>query len=125
MIHIDYKENKSIYEQIRDRLKELIISGSLKKGEKLPSVRELSCELTVNPNTVQRAYRELENEGYLYSVAGKGNYVSDEVKEKTDTKELFKKLDGVIKELSFAGTEKEKVIDFINEIYSERSKKND
>ena len=120
MINLDYKDGRSLYEQIRDGLKELIINGILEKDEKLPSVRELSCELTVNPNTVQRAYKDLENRGYIYSITGKGNYVSGAEEEKTDTDELFKKLYSVLKELSYSRVDKQLIINAVNNIYSER-----
>lgn len=120
MINLDYKDDRSLYEQIRDGIKELIINGIFQKDEKLPSVRELSIELTVNPNTVQRAYKELENSGYIYSITGKGNYVSGADEEKGDTEELFKKLYSVLKELSYAGADKQLVINAVNNIYSER-----
>ena len=64
---------------MRDGLRRLIVSGSLPLGEKLPSVRELSTQLTINPNTIQRAYRELETEGYICSVAGRGSYVCAQI----------------------------------------------
>ena len=63
MISINYRDPRPIYEQVRDSLRRLILSGTMKSGERLPSVRDLSSTLTVNPNTVQRAYRELESEG--------------------------------------------------------------
>ena len=72
-ISINYRDSRPIYEQVRDGLRRLIVSGSLPLGEKLPSVRELSTQLTINPNTIQRAYRELESEGYIYTVSGKGS----------------------------------------------------
>ena len=120
MINLDYKDNRSLYEQIRDGLKELIINGVLEKDEKLPSVRELSVELTVNPNTVQRAYKDLENRGYIYSITGKGNYVSGADVEKSDTEELFRKLYTVLKELSYSKVDKELIFNAVNNIYSER-----
>ncbi len=125
MINLDYKDSRSLYEQIRDGLRELIINGILEKDEKLPSVRELSVELTVNPNTVQRAYKELENRGYIYSITGKGNYVSGSDEEKTDTDELFSKLYGILKELSYVGADKQHIINAVNNIYSERGEGND
>ena len=76
MIVLDYRNSRPIYEQIRDRLRQMIVTGALEEDEKLPSVRSLASDLAVNPNTIQRAYRELEQEGYLYSVTGKGNFVS-------------------------------------------------
>ena len=86
MIKPDYKSGKPLHEQITQGIKELIISGALKKDEQLPSVRELSVSLTVNPNTVQRSYRTLEAEGIIYSVRGKGNFVSESPK--ADKKQL-------------------------------------
>ena len=76
MISLDYRDSKSIYEQIVMGFRELIINGILKPDEQLPSVRELSISLTVNPNTVQKAYKQLETDGYIYSIKGKGNFVS-------------------------------------------------
>ena len=74
MISIDLKSRKSIYEQVVYSIKEEILAGIIAPETKLPSVRELSKELTVNPNTVQKAFRELEAQGYIYSVAGVGNF---------------------------------------------------
>ncbi|MGM0875966.1 MAG: GntR family transcriptional regulator [Bacillota bacterium] len=76
MFQFDVRSRKPIYEQLVDKIKELIINRILKPNERLPSVRMLSSQLTVNPNTIQRAYRELENQGYLYSIQGKGNFVA-------------------------------------------------
>lgn len=75
MIQLNYRDSRPIYEQIRDQLQRLIVSGAMAEGEKLPSVRELAAALSINPNTIQRAYRELENQGYITSVAGKGSFV--------------------------------------------------
>ena len=76
MIKLDYKSAKPLHEQISMGIKELIFSGILKPDEQLPSVRELSVSLTVNPNTVQHAYKSLETEGIIYSLRGKGNFVA-------------------------------------------------
>ena len=75
MVHLDYRDARPIYTQIVDGFREQIRSGVLKPGEKLPSVRELASELTINPNTIQRAYRELEMGGWTASVPGKGCFV--------------------------------------------------
>ncbi len=72
MISLNYRAPGPIYEQIKDNLRRLILSGAIAEGEKLPSVRELAGELAINPNTIMRAYRELEAEGYVYTVQGKG-----------------------------------------------------
>ena len=76
MININYRDPRPIYEQVKDNFRQLIISGALPPDEKMPSVRELAASLTINPNTIQRAYRELESEGYILSVAGKGSFVA-------------------------------------------------
>lgn len=71
MFELDIHDRKPIYEQLMEKVKEMIMYGSLQPDEQLPSVRALSAQLTVNPNTIQKAYRELEREGYIYSVQGK------------------------------------------------------
>ncbi len=75
MVHLDYRDARPIYTQIADGFREQILSGVLADGERLPSVRELAMELTINPNTIQRAYRELEMQGWIASVPGKGSFV--------------------------------------------------
>lgn len=76
MFELDVRSRKPIYEQLTERIKMLIMHGVLSPDEQLPSVRTLSAQLTVNPNTIQKAYRELEREGYIYSRQGKGNFVT-------------------------------------------------
>ena len=78
MILLDYRDKRPIYEQIVEKLEKLIVSGGLSADEKMPSVRSLGMELSVNPNTIQRAYAQLEQEGYLYTVSGRGNFVAPE-----------------------------------------------
>ena len=77
MIFLDYKDRRPIYEQIVERFQELILAKVLECGEKLPSVRNLAMELSINPNTIQRAYMELERQGFIYSIKGKGSFVAD------------------------------------------------
>ena len=76
MISLNYRDSRPIYEQIRDGLRKLIVTGALGADEKLPSVRALAAQLAINPNTIQRAYNELEGEGYIYSVPGKGSFAA-------------------------------------------------
>jgi GntR family transcriptional regulator len=76
MFQLNYRDTKPIYEQIKDGLQRLVISQAITPDEKLPSVKDLASSLTINPNTIQRAYRELENEGYVYTIAGKGTFVA-------------------------------------------------
>lgn len=77
MIQLNYRDPRPIYEQIKSELKRLILTQALAPGSKLPSVRELASQLAINPNTIQRAYRELDVEGYTVSIAGKGSFVAD------------------------------------------------
>ena len=77
MIHLDYRDTRPIYEQVRDGLRKMMVTGILSPGEKLPSVRSLAVELAINPNTSQRAYAQLETEGYIVSVSGKGTFVAE------------------------------------------------
>lgn len=76
MIAINYRDPRPIYEQIQAELRRLMLTGTLPPGSRLPSVRELAGQLAINPNTIQRAYRELELDGYILSVAGKGSFVA-------------------------------------------------
>ena len=77
MIIIDYTDRRPIYEQIVERFQSLVLCGVLEKDAPLPSVRNLAMELSINPNTIQRAYGELEHRGVIYTVKGKGNFVAD------------------------------------------------
>ncbi len=74
MISLNYRDPRPIYEQLEEKLRRLILSGAIGEGERLPSVRELAGQLAINPNTIQRAYRELEQAGFIYSVPGKGSF---------------------------------------------------
>lgn len=77
MILIDHKDRRPIYEQIIERFEQLILCGALEKDAPMPSVRSLAMELSLNPNTIQRAYQELERAGYIYTIKGKGSFVSE------------------------------------------------
>ena len=76
MLTLNYRDSRPIYEQIKDGLRRMIVTGAMAPDEKLPSVRALAAQLAINPNTIQRAYRELEADGYILSVAGKGSFVA-------------------------------------------------
>ena len=76
MIQLDYKDRRPLYEQVTERFQELILNGVLQPDEKIPSVRSMAMELSVTPNTIQRAYSELEKSGYIYTVTGRGNFFS-------------------------------------------------
>lgn len=104
MVQISYRDPRPIYEQVRDAYRQLILSGALPRDSKMPSVRELSARLAVNPNTIQRAYRELEQEGCIYSVRGRGSFVAD-VSDVTAARrqELLGQLDALVAELEGLG----------------------
>lgn len=78
MILLDYRDKRPIYEQVVEKLERLIVSGGLEPLTRMPSVRSLAMELSVNPNTIQRAYAQLEQDGYLYTVSGRGSFVTDQ-----------------------------------------------
>ena len=76
MVTLNYRDSRPIYGQIKDGLRKLIVTGALAPDEKLPSVRAMATDLAINPNTIQRAYAELEAEGFIYSIPGKGSFAS-------------------------------------------------
>ena len=105
-----------IYEQIVTQAERFILAGALSAGDKVPTVRTLSVELTVNPNTVQKAYGELDRRGLIISMPGKGSYISKDAKDllKTyKTKQLVAQISELIEELKFIGVDAAEVIDDI------------
>ncbi len=119
MFDIDLKDRRAIYQQIIDKYKQLIIKDILKPDEKIPSVRELARELTINPNTIQKAYKELERQGYIYSVRGRGNFVCSGIKKVDDDrmKKLKKEIEKNVYELIYIGMEKNDLISLIEKAY--------
>ena len=116
MIALNYKDPRPIYEQIKFGLRRLIMTDVLQPNDKMPSVRELSTQLAINPNTVQRAYRELDAEGYIYSVPGKGSFVSPDCKPDAERMNaLLKQLDEAVAELCYMGMSKDELIRRITE----------
>ena len=110
MVHLDYRDARPIYSQIADDLRRQIQTGILQKEDKLPSVRELAAQLAINPNTIQRAYRELEGRGYIYSVAGKGSFAAHMMDVDAGRKaELLKVLSETVKELRYLGLSDEEI----------------
>ena len=104
MLSLDYRDPRPIYEQVRDGLRRLMVTGVILEGEKLPSVRALAGTLAVNPNTIQRAYDALESEGYLYSVQGKGSFAAPHSGvDEGRRDELLQRFDAVGNELLYLG----------------------
>jgi len=104
VISLNYRDARPIYEQVKDGLRHLVVTGAILPGDKLPSVRALASSLAINPNTIQRAYEALEGEGYLYSVAGKGSFAAEQqnVDEHRRTI-LLSRFDEAAAELMFLG----------------------
>ena len=102
MIQINYRDTRPFYQQIKDNVRHLVVSGALKKDDNLPSVRELAASLAINPNTIQRAYRELENEGYIYTLPGKGTFAAEmDHTNQIRQQELLPQFDKIVSELLY------------------------
>ena len=110
LISLNYRDSRPIYEQIKDNYKKLILSGAIGPDERLPSVRELAAQLAINPNTIQRAYRELESEGIVYTVPGKGSFAgkAKEVEEGRK-QQLLSEFDQLAAQLLLMGVSKEEL----------------
>ncbi|MDR2157193.1 MAG: GntR family transcriptional regulator [Clostridiales Family XIII bacterium] len=122
MFELDFKTRKSIYEQVIDNLKERILVGIMRADEKLPSVRELSKRLTINPNTVQKAFRELERQGYIYTVSGLGSFVRARDDIRPDERlisEVKSKLAENIRELRFLVPDRTVAQEMIDAIFDQ------
>ena len=116
MISLNYRDSRPIYEQIKDGLRKLIVTGALGTGEKLPSVRSLATQLSINPNTIQRAYNELEGEGYIYSVPGQGSFAAGNTgADEARRKELTEKLRELAAELKYLGVTGEELAALVSE----------
>ena len=116
MITLNYRDSKPIYEQIKDAIRRLILTGVMAENEKLPSVRELAQQLSINPNTIQRAYRELETEGCIYSVAGKGSFVA-KAAPLTDARreQLLHALDAALMDLKELGVSRDEICSYVTD----------
>jgi len=115
MIVIDYKDTRPIYEQVAEKFKVLILKV-MQAGEQMPSVRNLAMELSINPNTIQKAYAELEREGFIYTVKGRGNFIAGaekllEEKKKSCLEEILK----LVKEVMEYGVTGEEILSAIRQ----------
>ena len=116
MLHLDYRDARPIYEQVRDGLRKLMVTGVMQEGEKLPSVRALAASLAINPNTIQKAYEALEAEGYVYSVAGKGSFVAPQTGvDASHRKQLTEQWHNLTRELLYLGVDPKELCRFIEE----------
>ena len=117
MITLNYRDARPIYEQVRDGLRRLIVTGAVADGERLPSVRTLASQLAINPNTIARAYTELENEGYCCSVPGKGCFAVRAERAPTDERRraLEEKVRELLGELRAMGASEAELISLLKE----------
>lgn len=124
MIVLDYRDKRPIYEQVVEKLEHLIVCGGLEPGSKLPSVRSLAMELSVNPNTVQRAYTLLEQEGYIYTVIGRGNYVTEKNEwQAGHFKALKQDLNTLLAQAHEAGMPRKELLKLIDSVYGKEDLK--
>lgn len=123
MILLDYKDRRPIYEQIVDRYKDMILKGILEPDSQLPSVRTLAMELSINPNTIQRAYTELERQGMIYSVKGKGSFIAinDSLLEEKK-KEVVEGIDKLVKQAKILKISEDQFIIIVRDRYKEEAK---
>ena len=116
MIHLDYRDSRPIYQQVKDNLRRMMVTGVLNAGDKLPSVRALASQLSINPNTIQRAYRELEAEGWIASVSGKGSFVCGAPRQEDPaTEKLWQELDAVTAKLTEAGISRQTILQYLKQ----------
>lgn len=126
MIILDYRDRRPIYEQIVERFQELMVSGVMEENSQLPSVRSLAMDLSINPNTIQRAYAELERQGYIYSVKGKGSFVAENSHIKDSKREaVLKKQEETALEALLLGVDRERLCEIIHQVYGKGGKSDD
>ena len=120
MILLDPRDHRPIYEQIIEKMSELLAMGALPQDEPLPSVRALASELSINPNTVQRAYVELERRGFIYSIKGKGNFAADpEQIRETRLGDVGAELDAVLRKAAAHGMREDEALSHVHAVYSD------
>ena len=112
LIQIDYQDKRPIYEQVVEKMQNLIVRGILSMDEKIPSVRSLAIELSINPNTIQKAYTELERQGFIYTIKGRGNFVRyDKSLLEVKKEELRGKVEEVLKEADELGISRKELLE--------------
>lgn len=116
MIIIDYKDTRPIYEQVAEKFKVLILKGAMQADEQMPSVRSLAMELSINPNTIQKAYAQLERDGFIYTVKGRGNFIAGTEKLlKEKRKSCLDEILKLVKEALEYGVTREEIISVIGQ----------
>lgn len=124
MILLDYRDKRPIYEQVVEKLEKLIMGGALEPDSRMPSVRSMGMDLSVNPNTVQRAYNQLEQEGYLYTVSGRGSFVAPESEwRESKKKKMLEEWSLVSERAKEAGLTREALVRRLDEIFEEEQRR--
>ncbi len=120
MITLDYRDKRPIYEQVVEKISHLIVCGALEADSKMPSVRQMALDLSVNPNTIQRAYTMLEQDGYLYTISGRGNFVaSPESWQKGRLDEVYADLRKALLGARLSGLSEDKAHNLVTSVYKE------
>ena len=123
MIVLDYQDRRPLYEQVTEKFRTLIYQGVLPADSRIPSVRQLAMELSINPNTIQRAYMTLEQEGLIYPVKGKGNFVADTQKIQEKSKENFRQeFLELVRKGNHTGFDEEELIALVQRVYKEEQR---
>lgn len=122
LIAVDTRSRKPIYEQLVENIRTCVLSGDLAPGEQLPSVRVLAGELAINPNTIQRAYNELERVGVTISVPGRGSFISEDITRLVDSRRRtsLEAIDEKMREAKNAGVAKAEVIDLADKVWEDK-----
>lgn len=122
MIILDYQDRRPIYEQIVEKFQALILSGALPPESRLPSVRKLALDLSINPNTIQRAYAQLEQMGLVYPVKGRGNFVSPDLETASRKRELYyQELRECVRKGKACGVSEEELLEHVKDYYREEA----
>ena len=120
MIKLDLQSRMPIYEQLKHKICELVMIGNLKPDDQLPSVRSFAREIGVNPNTVQKAYQELEREKIIYSVAGRGSYISPEISRGVQLQQQYvQKVIAALHQAKQCGISRERILEAVQVVYKE------
>lgn len=122
MINLDFRDSRPVYEQICEKIKELIVGGVIKSGDRIMSVRDMAASLTINPNTIVKAYKLLEQEGYIYSAYGKGYFVAEKSYAASNSRinEIKSAVESNLSELCFLGVKKEEIDKITENIWKGR-----
>lgn len=121
VINVDTRSRQPIYEQLCENIRRCILTGQIKPGAQLPSVRSLAGELAINPNTIQKAYAELERQGVISSLPGRGSFVPEDIAAicDLDRRRILDHIEAALLEARGASMTKESIIELVDRIFGE------